>query len=266
MGIQVEDINNKFENLVKIEENSWKPLEPTQAIRNVIKPRPLKKSFSDIPKMPKEASRGLKALIAARRKATKSVSSPVVPVQEPFPAVTVSSYDSSETESVLKETQDDDAKTFDGGFFTVKSPMCERKSPRSCKSSSNKNRQAAYSNSAKKINSLLLSPFISAMAKISLTSTSGSPLTSDTSNSNLSPLKIPKPTILFECAEDDNEVDDEAEGSGTKPDVDEEVSSGSPKLDECYFKPSISITPASCVDLINLESLQRRTVNVNRNM
>merc|ERR1711915_39663 len=132
--------------------------------------------------------------------------------------------------------------------------MCERKSPRSCKSSSNKIRQAAYSNSAKKINSLLLSPFISAMAKISLTPTSGSPLTSDASNSNLSPLKIPKPTILFECAEDDNDVDDEAEGSGTKPDVDVEVCSGSPKLDEYYFKPSISITPAFCVDLINLES------------
>ena len=120
--IQVEDVNNKFENLVKVEENSWKPLEPIKVIKNVLKPRPQLKSFSEIPKKPKEASTGLKALIAARRKAAKSVSSPVVPVQDPVPAVSVSSSDCSEPEAVMKEAKDD-AKTFDGGFFTVKSPM-----------------------------------------------------------------------------------------------------------------------------------------------
>ena len=68
-------------------------------------------------------------------------------------------------------------------------------------------------------------------------------MTSDTSNSNVSPLKIPKPTILFETTEDDNDIDDEPQGSGKKSLTEEENSSGSPKLDECYFKPSISITP-----------------------
>ena len=67
-------------------------------------------------------------------------------------------------------------------------------------------------------------------------------MTSDASNSNVSPLKIPKPTILFETTEDDNEIDDETQGSGKKSLIEEGVS-GSPKLDECYFKPSISITP-----------------------
>ena len=72
---------------------------------------------------------------------------------------------------------------------------------------------------------------------------SGSPLTSDPSNANLSPLKIPKPTILFETTEDGNEDDDEPEGSGQKPTIEDEDITGSPKLDECYFKPTISITP-----------------------
>ena len=68
-------------------------------------------------------------------------------------------------------------------------------------------------------------------------------MTSDASNSNVSPLKIPKPTILFETTEDDNEIEDEPQGSGKKSLIEEGDNSGSPKLDECYFKPSISITP-----------------------
>ena len=119
---------------------------------------------------------------------------------------------------------DEPARTFDGGFFMVKSPMCDRKSPRSfSKSSSNKLRQGAYSNSAKNVNSFLLSPLISAMAKMSVRSSgndscvlsfnlnskpccyycSGSPMSSDVSN-NISPVKVPRPTILF----DDNEEED----------------------------------------------------------
>merc|ERR1712098_747048 len=132
--------------------------------------------------------------------------------------------------------EEESAKTFDGGFFTVKSPMCEKKSPRSCRSSSNKIRQAAFTNSAKKVNSLLLSPFISAVAKMSLTA---SPLT-DTSSS---PAKAPKPMVLFEA-----DKDDESGGEVTLE--------GSPKIDERYFMPSaVTITtPASCVDLISFES------------
>ena len=165
--IQVEDVNRKFLNLSKVENSGWKFLNPIPSKkkqRNVSKST---SSESNVSKSKtKEASSGLKALIAARRKAVKSASEPsTVSVELSSPSPSFSS-ECSDINEIQKCTTDAD-KTFDGGFFSVKSPMLERKSPRSGKSSSNKLRQAAFTNSAKK--SLLLSPFISAMAKMSLT-------------------------------------------------------------------------------------------------
>jgi len=231
--IQVEDVDKKFSGLVAIEENSWKALKVRQT--NVPKSRNTGKTTTKSLSKSKQASSGLKALIAARRKAAKTDQVPEVTVEEV--ESTPSKPGRSEGKEPLSNGGDGSGKTFDGGFFTVKSPMCEKKSPRSCRSSSNKIRQAAFTNSAKKVNSLLLSPFISAVAKMSLTA---SPLT-DTSSS---PAKAPKPMVLFEADEDD----DESGGEVTLE--------GSPKIDERYFMPSaVTITtPASCVDLISFES------------
>jgi len=156
-----------------------------------------------------QASSGLKALIAARRKASKTDQVPEVTVEEV--ESTPSKPSISENKDPEVKGEEDSAKTLDGGFLTVKSPMCEKKSPRSCRSSSNKIRQVAFLNSAKKVNSLLLSPFISAVAKMSLTA---SPLQDALS----SPAKAPKPLVLFEADEDEND--------------DEETMEASPKIDE----------------------------------
>ena len=164
--IQVEDVDKKFAGLVAVEENSWKPIEVRQT--NVPKSRNQGKSTKPSGKL-KQASSGLKALIAARRKAAKTDQVPVVTVEEV--ELTPSKPGITENKDPEAKGEEESAKTFDGGFFTVKSPMCEKKSPRSCRSCSNKIRQAAFTNSAKKVNTLLLSPFISAVAKMSLTGT-----------------------------------------------------------------------------------------------
>ena len=161
--IQVEDVDKKFAGLLAIEENSWRPIEVRQ-----LKPKPkLKKpgKSTTYSGKSKQSSSGLKALIAARRKA-KSDQVPEVTVREVEPSP--SKTESSESKEPADNWREPTDKTFDGGFFTVKSPMCEKKTPRSCRNSSNKIRKVALNNSAKKVNSLLLSPFISAFAKMSL--------------------------------------------------------------------------------------------------
>ena len=173
--IQVEDVDRKFTNISKVEANQWKPLQPQPSIK-VSRPRKQAKSKStsgDVDTSntkPKQASQGLKALIAARRKAAKSSSEGSL-IEVPNQVHNPTKDDADLLTPVSSaDPEADVAKTFDGGFFTVRSPMSERRSPRSCKSSSNKLRQVACSNSAKKVNSFLLSPFISAMSKISLRS------------------------------------------------------------------------------------------------
>lgn len=167
--IQVEDVDRKFSNLSKVEANGWKEVIPVKTVRSKIVSKSVS-SVSDVSVVKqKKASSGLKALIAARRKAAKSVSEPPsIAVEDSSKGETTKMSPTSDNEAKKDENQTQDDKTFDGGFFTVKSPMLERKSPRSCKSSSNKLRQAAFSNSTKSVNSFLLSPFISAMSKISL--------------------------------------------------------------------------------------------------
>ena len=169
--IQVEDVDRKFLNLSEVEANGWNEVTPVRTVN--VQSKFVSKSVSSVADLskvkPKEASSGLKALIAARRKAAKSLSEPPINAAEDsakYQTKTMSPLSSNEAKKDEYRIEDD--KTFDGGFFTVKSPLLERKSPRSCKSSSNKLRHAALSNSSKSVNSLLLSPFISAMSKISL--------------------------------------------------------------------------------------------------
>lgn len=171
--IQVEDVDRKFLNLSAVEANGWNEVIPGRTVN--VQSKFVSKSVSSVADLskvkPKEASSGLKALIAARRKAAKSLSEsepPIIAADDSAKYQTKRMFPFSSNEAKKDEYRIEDDKTFDGGFFTVKSPLLERKSPRSCKSSSNKLRHAAFTNSTKSVNSLLLSPFISAMSKISL--------------------------------------------------------------------------------------------------
>ena len=207
--LQVLDVDKKFTELVKVEARGWKHVPKPSTNKTKTSNQSGRRNTntaatSEVVKKCKKASSGLKSLIAARRKAAKLVTEE--------PALSSQSQKSEKTtwrnntDPAHLEPADD--KTFDGGFFTVKSPMSERKSPRSCKSSSNKLRHTAVTNSAKKVNSFLLSPFISAMAKMSLSSSASASPTSCSTTSVLaaSPSKPPKPIILFKDTAEDEEV------------------------------------------------------------
>ena len=82
---------------------------------------------------------------------------------------------------------------------------------------------------------------------------SGSPISSDAS-STTSPIKGPRPTILFNNAEEE-EVTEKTKKIADPDDVFDDGLRGkesSPRIDEKYFKATV--TPASCSDLINFDS------------
>lgn len=82
-------------------------------------------------------------------------------------------------------------------------------------------------------------------------------MSSDVSN-NTSPVKGPKPTILFDNNEDEDERTDEVSDKAVEAACDEvfdEEQDTSLKLDERYFMPRM--TPSACSDLINFDSPYR---------
>ena len=156
--IQVEDVDRRFEGLKAIKENNWERPQP-QRVSSVKKVAKTSRSISSSSRnkpAPKPSS-GLKALIAAKRKASKSCS-----VED---TVTLGESPCQVVEEEKKKTQSE--VTFDGGFFKVTSPCLLRKSPK-MKSSTLQLRQTAATNIASRQNALLLSPFISAVAKKAL--------------------------------------------------------------------------------------------------
>ena len=158
--IQVEDVDRRFEGLKAIKENNWERPQP-QRVSSVKKVAKTSRSISSSSRnkpAPKPSS-GLKALIAAKRKASKSCS-----VED---TVTLGESPCQVVEEEKKKTQSE--VTFDGGFFKVTSPCLLRKSPK-MKSSTHQLRQTAATNIASRQNALLLSPFISAVAKKALLS------------------------------------------------------------------------------------------------
>ena len=164
--LQVEDVDRRFDSLKEIEENNWQRPQPKDLCK-VSKPRTKKATAVSETKPAKQATSGLKALIAARRRAAKSCSE----VRQ----VNIEQEQSKEEGRRVEEKPEVETEggassqiTFDGGFFMVKSP-CVRKSPR-MKSSTLTARQTPVdtTGSSSKLNSLLLSPFISAVAKMSL--------------------------------------------------------------------------------------------------
>ena len=161
--IQVEDVDRRFEGLKAIKENNWeRPLpQRVSSVKKVAKTsrRISSSSSSSRNKPAPKHSSGLKALIAAKRKASKSCS-----VED---TVTLGESPCHVAEEEKKKTQSE--VTFDGGFFKVTSPCPLRKSPK-MKSSTLQLRQTAATNIASRQNALLLSPFISAVAKKALLS------------------------------------------------------------------------------------------------
>ena len=152
ISLQVEDVDKKFVSLKEMKENHW---ERPQQHLNVEKPsRPKLKSVSSSTKTKpaSQASSGLKALIALRRKEGCR--------RSPAPAADLGTSPAP-GDLLLKEPSE---MTFDGGFFKVTSP-CLRKTPK-LKSNALTVRQTVVGNSA----SNLLSPFISALGKMSLSS------------------------------------------------------------------------------------------------
>ena len=185
-SLQVEDVNRKFTELKKIEANDWRQLEePGQTVQQKLPANNGKKSGARKRTAGKaEASAGLKALIAAKRKCLEEE------VKE-GPAV-------KDKENVSQQPSDDQLhtspeKTFDGGFFTIKSPFCEEMTSRRERqpdtritrsagliwfplgnyysfhsfSGSDKLRKSALTESAKRMSGFV-SPFVSQLGKRSL--------------------------------------------------------------------------------------------------
>ena len=115
---QVEDVNRKFLELKKIEANNWELEEAGQTVHHKAPPGAGKKLGARKRSGGKaEASAGLKALIPAKRKCL------VVEVKD--------------KENLPQPSEDQlhtsPEKTFDGGFFTIKSPFCEEMTSRRVK-------------------------------------------------------------------------------------------------------------------------------------
>jgi len=157
---QVEDVNRKFIELKKIEANDWK-MEDTVVTH---KPASGKKSTSRKRSSAKAvASSGLKALIASKRKCLVG-SVTATPAEK-------------ENISQPEMTETSPEKTFDGGFFTIKSPFSAETSESRLKTANNirvtrsagsdKLRKSVLTESAKRMSSLV-SPFVSQLGKRSL--------------------------------------------------------------------------------------------------
>jgi len=195
---QVEDVDKKFAKLDKLENNNW--IEDDEAITNekVLKTRSnsvggvARKRAALVAK--KVASAGLKALIAAKRRKASVLEEDV------------SNKDGKENvdvDIIINKASDDDdgtllispEKTFDGGFFSVKSPVRHIvKSPKTSQSAGcDKLRKAVLTDSAKRVSGLV-SPFVSQVARRAMV------------NEKVSPSRDSRRSSLFD---DDFDLDDE---------------------------------------------------------
>lgn len=192
---QVSDVDKKFGKLDEIEKNAWKEV--------VVKPTAVKKKANKKPAagvgvLKKAASSGLRAMIAAKRKAAMAneaapeekmdemKESPVrqskrksVSRHIPVPAIEEQASTPAKTES--------DENQFDGGFFKISSPARQSPSasPKEVLTPSRRSvggdqlRRTAVLNEShrRSVSGLMLSPFITKVARRSLPSPS-SPLRS----------------------------------------------------------------------------------------
>jgi len=195
--IQVEDVDKKFALLEKLKSNDWVTPETVK----VEKKKKVVKSRSTSAKS--KASSGVKEMIAAKRKAmsekTKDSVEIVAEETEP-PKLEEKTETTKETrratvkEMIAKKraelankkknssTDDENVKTFDGGFFKLKSPVVtpsisERSSSKktASRSSGDKLRRSVLTESARRVSGLLLSPYLSKVGKKSDVMSSSSP-------------------------------------------------------------------------------------------
>merc|ERR1719209_249912 len=187
--IQVEDVDAKFVKLSKVEDDGWLD-EEVKVGKKVQKKKVLPVAK---PRTKSAASSGLRALIAAKRKASEAVAS-----EEEMSAVKVKKNEEEQPKSdppkvVVEEDDDKEAeKEFDGGFFSVKSPVQKPKSPATSLKSplatgspntpsrspasagitkstgGDRLRRSVLTDSTKRRLSGLVSPFISALARRSV--------------------------------------------------------------------------------------------------
>merc|ERR1719228_1042977 len=186
--IQVEDVDAKFVKLSKVEDDGWVDKE-VKVVKKVLK----KKVLPAVkPRTKSAASSGLRALIAAKRKASEAVAS-----EEEMSAVKVKKNEEQQAKSdvtkvVVEDDDKDTEKEFDGGFFSVKSPVQRPKSPATSPKSplatrspntpsrspasagitkstgGDRLRRSVLTDSTKRRLSGLVSPFISAIARRSV--------------------------------------------------------------------------------------------------
>jgi len=188
---QVEDVDKKFAKLERVENNNWVDKEDDLAEGKFIS-KTRKNSVGVAKKraavvVKKVASAGLKALIAAkRRKASSSVGGGGgdLDIKHHEDDNKENSYDIDTTNIIIDKASEDGSclispeKTFDGGFFSVKSPVRQiMKSPRTSRSTGcDKLRKSVVTESAKRVSGLI-SPYVSQMAKRAV------------ANENLSPVR-----------------------------------------------------------------------------
>merc|ERR1719300_2112780 len=168
---QVEDVDKKFDKLKEIESNKWKEVQPkpVQPVKKkVVKKAPLIGASKAGP------SSGLKAMIAAKRKAAMAQSK-----SEDDVVVKKTPKRKTPRKSV-KEVEEDNQ--FDGGFFKITSPArtTPTQSPKQKTPGSGKKdtpvrrsvgdhlRRSVLQDNTKRRSGLLLSPFISQAARRSL--------------------------------------------------------------------------------------------------
>eukprot|EP00092_Neocalanus_flemingeri_P025251 GFUD01027383.1.p1 GENE.GFUD01027383.1~~GFUD01027383.1.p1 ORF type:complete len:1157 (+),score=383.85 GFUD01027383.1:69-3539(+) len=326
---QVEDVEKKFEKLREIESNNWTEV----VVKPVFAKKKMVKKAAVGAGSKKVASSGLKALIAAKRKAAEEAKAALTVVEEVKPVeemvnqeigasgpneeqpattkrlnikemiakkraqlakekeekeVTLNTEVSAET---VEEKMDCDERTFDGGFFSVKSPVrsnpsskesspqtpaCSEKSRRSMVA--DKLRRAVLTESARRVSGLV-SPFVSQVARRSLQGSDISPYNDAKSSSLFDDLDADKSDTNKESQQDQptaslielfdpiaplsSPVTKTYSKSGTSPAAnrrqndafDQMVIGTSPKVDSCYFEPSTpKVNFTDNVELISFDS------------
>merc|ERR1719186_2466633 len=195
---QVVDVDQKFDELEKIEANQWVEVVVEQpVVAKKISERVSRKRAAAVVK--KVASAGLKALIAVKRRNVVDVKKAI----EVEGSATEAAKEVDAINIIIDKASDERSclispdKTFDGGFFSIKSPSHQlTKSPTTRATQSTGCdwlRKSVLTESAKRVSGLV-SPFVSQVARRAMGN-----------GEKLSPVKDSRRSSLFDGFEE-NEV------------------------------------------------------------
>merc|ERR1719186_1193903 len=199
---QVVDVDQKFDELEKIEANQWVEVVVDQPVdaKKISEGVPRKRAAAVVKKV---ASAGLKALIAAKRRNAGKVVDVKREVEE---SATEAAKEVDAVNIIIDKACDEKSclispdKTFDGGFFSIKSPSHQLpKSPTTRATQStgcDRLRKSVLTESAKRVSGLV-SPFVSQVARRAMGN-----------GEKLSPVKDSRRSSLFDGFDDENEVPD----------------------------------------------------------